>query len=113
GGPAQIQSNVCATSACKLNTDCTGDNAICVPAGALDRKADSCLTGGCRRDEQCTAAPGGKCEPVTDACCSAPTGLFCVYPDTGCRSNADCAQGHCAISGNSAMCVAGAARCAL
>ena len=113
GGPMMIPSNVCATSACKVNADCTGTNALCAPAGTLDRKANTCLTGGCLTDKQCTDVPGGKCEPVTSACCQGTVGLYCVYPGTGCRKNADCSAGHCQISGNTAACVGGALHCAL
>jgi hypothetical protein len=84
-----------------------------VPAGALDRKVNTCITGGCRRDDECTASAGGKCEPVTGPCCNGPSGLYCVYPGTGCRTSADCASGSsCQIQNNkNAVCVTGSVAC--
>jgi hypothetical protein len=39
GGPQMLPTNVCATDACTSAADCSGANAICVPSGALGRKA--------------------------------------------------------------------------
>jgi Cys-rich repeat protein len=105
---------VCAASACTTAADCTGNNAICAPAGSLDRKANTCLTGGCRLDKECNAIAGGKCEPVTTNCCSGPSGLYCVYPGKGCRTNADCAAGATCqiVSNKTGECVTGAGVCA-
>jgi hypothetical protein len=105
---------VCAPSACSKAADCTGNNAICAPAGSLDRKVDSCLTGGCRLDKDCTASAGGKCEPVTPNCCSGPSGLYCVYPGKGCRTSSDCAAGATCqiVSQKTGECVTGAGLCA-
>jgi hypothetical protein len=113
-GLVSAAGNVCATPACTLNTDCTGNNAICVPAGSLDRKANTCLTGACRRDADCKDAAGGKCEPVTPACCGGPSGLYCVYPGTGCRSAADCAAGSSCVIVNqkTGTCQVGGVACA-
>ena len=86
-------SGPCAAPQCSVNADCMGNSAICAPAGLLDRKINTCLTGGCRRDEECKDIAGGKCEPVTSNCCNGPSGLYCVYPGKGCRSRADCAAG--------------------
>ncbi len=103
----------CAKEACTTAADCTGNNAICVPGGALDRKVSTCLTGGCRLDADCKDEKGGKCEPVTTNCCSGPSGLYCVYPTTGCRSNADCASGTCQIvDSKNGECVTGSSICA-
>jgi hypothetical protein len=106
---------VCAKKACATAADCSGSNAICVPAGALGRKANTCLTGGCRRDLDCKDLAGGKCEPVTSACCDGPAGLFCVYPGKGCRSNGDCATGSSCqiVNDKTGECVTGPATCAL
>jgi hypothetical protein len=94
-------------SACAVDKDCTGSNPLCVPGGALGRKANTCLVGGCRLDVDCTDKTGGKCEPVTPQCCNGVTGLYCVYPGTGCRSGADCASGACVVSGKNAACSTG------
>jgi hypothetical protein len=112
-GGVEAASNVCATPQCMVAADCTGNNAICVPAGALDRKANVCLTGGCRRDADCKDVAGGKCEPVTPPCCGGPSGLFCVYPGTGCRSSADCAAGSSCtvVNQKSAQCELGGVAC--
>ncbi|HEY4106726.1 MAG TPA: hypothetical protein VGM44_22655 [Polyangiaceae bacterium] len=83
----------CVKEACTTAADCSGSNAICVPAGALDRKVSTCLTGGCRLDTDCKDEAGGKCEPVTPNCCGGPSGLYCVYPSKGCRNNSDCTTG--------------------
>jgi Dickkopf-like protein len=106
-------SPVCAKEACTVLADCSGSNAICVPAGALDRKANTCLTGGCRRDTDCKDIAGGKCEPVTSNCCSGPNGLYCVYPAKGCRSSADCAVGSTCqiVNQKTGECVTGAGIC--
>ncbi|HEX3776859.1 MAG TPA: hypothetical protein VHV51_20445 [Polyangiaceae bacterium] len=104
----------CVKEACTVAADCTGNNAICVPAGALDRKVSTCLSGGCRLDTDCKDEAGGKCEPVTPNCCNGPSGLYCVYPSKGCRSDADCATGStCQIeSQKTGQCVTGAGVCA-
>jgi hypothetical protein len=113
GGPVVVPTNVCAADACTSASDCTGANPICVPAGALDRKAARCLTGGCRFDRDCTAEPGGICVPVANPCCDAVLGLFCVYAD-GCRSNANCMTGsYCATDATHAYCKVGAPVCPL
>jgi hypothetical protein len=104
----------CAKSGCTTAADCTGSNAICVPGGTLDRKVNTCLTGGCRRDTDCTDLAGGKCEPVTTFCCSGPSGLYCVYPGKGCRTSADCTAGSsCQIMNNkTGECATGGEVCA-
>jgi hypothetical protein len=111
GGPVIVPTNVCASDACKTAADCSGPNAICAQAGTLGRKAARCMTGGCRRDSDCTAQPGGICAPVVGACCAQPAGLFCIYQD-GCRSNLDCKMGeHCEIDATHAFCMSGIAPC--
>jgi len=107
--------NVCATLGCSSNADCQ-DNETCFLAGTLDHLANTCVLGGCRVDADCTAAAGGKCEPVIPNCCSGVTALYCVYPSGGCRSNGDCASGsHCLISDDmkTASCVVGKGFCPL
>jgi hypothetical protein len=111
GGPVQVPMNMCAADQCKSASDCPGNNAICVPAGVFGRKVATCLTGGCRRDSDCSEGPGGACLPVTGRCCSAPIGLFCVYKD-GCVSDMDCPNGHCDTSSGKAVCMPGGIACA-
>jgi hypothetical protein len=109
-GPAVLPSNVCVSDGCKNASDCTGDNAICQPAGVFGSKAARCVTGGCRFDRDCLGQ-GASCAPVVDSCCNALVGLYCVYPN-GCRRDGDCGAGqHCAIQGNRTTCVAGAVAC--
>ena len=113
GGPAPpLPSNVCASDACASAGDCSGANAICVPAGTLGRKVARCLTGGCRLDRDCAAQPGGICVPIVSTCCVQAVGLFCVYQD-GCRSDRDCMSGqHCATDAMHAYCAPGIPPCA-
>ncbi len=111
GGVVVVPTNVCATDACMSASDCMGTNPICVPAGALDRKAARCISGGCRFDHDCTAEPGGICVPVANPCCDTVLGLFCVYRD-GCRSNANCATGsYCTTDATHAFCQVGVPLC--
>ncbi len=112
GGPVQVPTNVCAADQCKSAADCSGENAICVPAGVFGRKVASCLTGGCRRDSDCNEGPGGACLPIEGACCPGPIGLFCVYKD-GCVSQSDCPGAHCDVSTGKAVCSPGGVACAV
>jgi hypothetical protein len=110
GGPVQVPTNICAADQCMTAADCSGSNAICVPAGVFGRKVASCLTGGCRRDSDCNEASGGACLPITGTCCPSPIGLFCVYKD-GCTNDADCPDGHCDVGTGKAVCRPGPVAC--
>ena len=95
-GVVIIDGNVCASDQCSSDSAC-GSAAICAPAGTFMRKVRMCVQAACRRDTDCTMAPGGICAPVSGGCCDIPYGLYCVYPNKGCRSNADCPTGNCAL----------------
>jgi hypothetical protein len=95
---------------CASDADCSESHAICVPAGTLGRKVRTCLSGGCRVDTDCTAEPGGFCAPVTEGCCNSIMGLYCMYRD-GCRSDAECPGGYCAVEGDRVHCVPGSRPC--
>jgi hypothetical protein len=110
-GGAQLISNVCAADRCASDADCPGPNGVCVPAGTLGRKIRSCMPSGCRLDRDCTAQPGGFCAPVTDGCCQAAMGLYCIYAD-GCRADSDCKAGQfCATDGTRTVCKDGLRTC--
>jgi hypothetical protein len=112
-GLVQAVRNFCQVAACTTSAACK-DNGTCAQAGTLDRKEAVCLPGSCRLDKECTAAKGGKCEPVTMPCCGGVSGLYCVYPTVGCRSSADCKSGQtCQLgSDNKSMeCKAGSVNC--
>ena len=111
-GLPEASRNFCAAAQCTSNLACKDKN-TCAPAGTLGRKEAMCLTGSCRLDSDCTAVKGGKCEPVTLPCCDGVSGLYCVYPGTGCRSSADCNGGTCQLSsdGKSMACQAGGVSC--
>ena len=79
---------------------------VCVPAGMFGSAIAFCMTAGCLKDKDCTAHPGGICAPVKQSCCNAMAGLYCVYPDKGCRDDGDCPGGHC-----EANMIAGFAEC--
>jgi hypothetical protein len=118
GGPQPIPSNACLEDACASDAACAIDSppphvGVCVHAGVFGVPVDTCMTFGCRLDSDCQAEPGGLCEPITDPCCGRPLGLYCVYPQGGCRSNADCASGHCQVApdGSRATCVPGPTAC--
>jgi hypothetical protein len=81
--------NQCAVDQCTQDADCTSGQ-ICTLAGTLGRKIRACMTASCKLDADCVADPGGICAPVMEPCCGVVAGLFCVYPNSGCRSNADC-----------------------
>jgi hypothetical protein len=112
GGPQPIEQNFCATDFCAEDLDCGNDGgSICAPVGTLGNKVRACVAAACKLDGDCAASPGGICAPVSDACCNAPSGLFCVYPG-GCRSNADCATGFCQVQPDgSASCEEGVPVC--
>jgi hypothetical protein len=95
-GAVIIDNNVCASDTCTSDSAC-GANGICAPAGTFMRKVAMCVPAACRHDTDCTGAPGGICAPVSGGCCDIPYGLYCVYPNKGCRSNADCQTGNCAL----------------
>ena len=113
GGPAMAEYNVCAADLCASDAGCGADT-ICAPAGTLGRKVRACVPAACKLDGDCAAEAGGICAPVTDPCCGAPTGLFCVYPSDGCRVNEDCPSGeYCEVAfpeGRS-HCVSGVPAC--
>jgi hypothetical protein len=112
-GLVQAIRNFCSVPQCTTSASCK-DNGTCAQAGSLDRKEAMCLPGSCRLDKECNAAKGGKCQPVTLPCCSGVSGLYCVYPTVGCRSNNDCANGDsCQLSsdGKSAECMPGGVNC--
>ena len=112
GGPQPLEYNVCAVDQCSSDAEC-GDSNICAPAGTLGRKVAACAFSGCKLDTDCGAEAGGICAPVTDPCCSNPTGLFCVYPSDGCRSSSECADGsYCSVDADGrALCVPGFPAC--
>lgn len=90
--------NVCASDGCQNNADCssTGTEGICVPGGVWSYKVAGCLTVACRKDSECTAGSGGRCLPLQDPCCGVVEGMYCQYPDNGCKAHA-CGQGqYCA-----------------
>ncbi len=94
-GPQPIDHNVCALDGCELGKLCPVGNegqGVCMPGGAYGYKVSGCVGGGCEKDTDCTGEPGAICAPIEDACCSAPTGFFCVYPSDGCRKQSDCGQ---------------------
>ena len=111
GGPALVPTNVCAIDKCTSASGCSGSNGVCVPAGVFGRKVASCMTGGCRRDSECSEGKGGACVPVSGACCPGPVGLYCVYQG-GCVNDGDCTNGHCDVSSGKAVCAPGGVACA-
>ncbi len=111
GGVAPMPHNQCGVDQCSQDGDCAAGS-ICGVAGTLGRLIRSCVPAGCKVDSDCTSLLGGHCEPVAEGCCGTTIGLYCVYPGTGCRSDADCGSGnHCEIKGSSAACVAGSKPC--
>lgn len=103
--------NVCGADQCGMDAACPANAPVCVPAGALGYKVRACMAASCLLDADCKAAPGGRCAPVANPCCSASLGLYCRYPNEGCRSNADCARGYCDVEGGRSRCFPGAPRC--
>lgn len=118
GGMPMPEYNVCIVSGCASDADCIHGNPnpyICLPAGAFGQPERTCFTGYCHTNADCSAHPGGRCEPIQNPCCGVPQGLACVYPG-GCRKDSDCANDgsqHCAIepSTGSAVCVPGMVGC--
>ncbi|MBK6515537.1 MAG: hypothetical protein IPM79_05075 [Polyangiaceae bacterium] len=111
GGVEMEPHNVCAVDECDNEGDCQGGDSICLSAPMLGHKIRSCFYAACHTDLDCTAESGGICAPVSEPCCGGVAGLFCVYPSDGCRSNADCADGHCAPGPDGARCEGGAPIC--
>jgi hypothetical protein len=110
---------VCIADRCASDGDCPGG--VCAPAGVvvdLDSghfvplPARTCIKASCRRDADCTAAPGGRCWLANFAyCCNPvdkpPAQLVCVYPD-GCTSHTDCGEGNrCTVREGRTSCVPG------
>ncbi|MFT3766484.1 MAG: hypothetical protein QM820_13370 [Minicystis sp.] len=103
--------NQCAVDQCSQDVDCA-DGQICAPAGVLGLKIRACVTADCKVDADCNLVPGGMCAPVQEPCCGTSAGLFCVYPNGGCRSNADCPSAQfCQTSGSQATCQTGSPIC--
>lgn len=103
--------NQCAVDQCAQDADCASGQ-ICGVAGTLGQLIRACVPAGCKTDADCAAAPGGICAPITEPCCNTFAGLYCVYPDVGCRSNADCdPSSFCQITGSSATCQPGGPVC--
>lgn len=81
--------NLCAVDQCSVDADC-GPTQVCAPKGALGLQIRACVNAGCKVDADCGDKPGGICAPVQNSCCGSLAGLFCVYPENGCRTDADC-----------------------
>lgn len=105
--------NQCAVDQCAQDADCA-QGQICGTAGALGQQIRACVSAGCKVDADCASAPGGVCAPIAEPCCGTLAGLYCVYPNGGCRSNADCdPASFCQITGASATCQPGGPVCPL
>ena len=103
--------NQCAVDQCSQDADCAPGQ-ICGLSGALGVEIRACLTATCKVDGDCADMPGGTCAPVREPCCGTTAGLYCVYPNGGCRSDADCpAMEFCKILGAAAVCQTGAPIC--
>lgn len=113
GGIVQ-QGNECQSDQCSKNDDCKDIAGICAEAGTLGNPVNQCKHTACKLDTDCKAKPGGICAPVEDPCCPVIRGLFCVYPNGGCRTSADCPGGsYCEIEGDTAFCKPGGPNCPL
>ena len=88
-----LDNNVCVVDQCTQDADCGSGALVCVTRGVLGNAVNACVPAACRTDADCVASPGGTCAPVKGPCCNSVAGLFCVYPDHGCRSSADCDAG--------------------
>jgi hypothetical protein len=116
GGPAMAVYNVCAADACAQDQDCPksgGAPELCAPAGAFGIPMRFCMQGYCHTNADCTASPGGVCEPIQSSCCSVPAGVACVYPG-GCKKDQDCgANAHCEVdpAQGAAVCKPGLVGC--
>lgn len=111
GGPRQIAHNQCAIDQCEKDGDCSAQQ-FCCPAGTLDRQVRACVFAACQHDFDCRQEAGGICAPVKEPCCNNTAGLFCVYPNGGCRESGECGPDqYCAILGNEAACVQGSPQC--
>ena len=95
GGVQMLPYNQCAKDQCASDAECGAGN-VCLVSAVLGRKERSCFPAPCKLDDECNAAPGGQCAPVSDPCCGQATTLYCVYPGD-CRSNADCGSKFCEI----------------
>ena len=95
GGAQMLPHNQCANDQCANDAAC-GPGSVCLVSAVLGRKARACFPAPCKLDDECNAAVGGQCAPVSDPCCGQATTLYCIYPGD-CRSNADCNGGFCEI----------------
>jgi hypothetical protein len=112
-GTVPAPHNQCAVDQCATDADCLAGQ-ICGLAGALGRAIRACIPAACRVNADCTAQPGGECEPVNEPCCNTVAGLYCVYPGGGCRRTSDCpAMEYCQITGDAALCQGGTPVCPL
>jgi hypothetical protein len=102
GGPQPVDQNQCLSDLCQTDAQCFAPQR-CLPAGVFGFPVRTCLSALCGTDADCTAKAGGVCAPVDNPCCNTVAGLACVYPD-GCRTNADCAVGYCALEGDQGVC---------
>jgi hypothetical protein len=110
GGVQPIEHNLCAENSCTEGVPCTGG--VCMPAGAYGYKVSGCIAGGCLKDSDCSAEPGGRCALIDDPCCGAPSGLFCTYPSNFCTKQSDCPSGqHCGVDSGVAKCQPGLVPC--
>lgn len=105
GGAPPIERNICAMPECSSDGDCTsGDNGLCLPAGAFGEPVARCLYGTCRVNSDCRAGPGGQCTPF-NGCGRRLSGFECTYSDSACRSDSDCSHGRvCVWKGETTAC---------
>lgn len=90
-GPPQPEFNVCERPGCATTADC-GQQQACFPAGTLGHPVGQCESALCGTDAECTLFTGGRCLPVQEECWGRFVMLACVYPQDGCRRNADCSN---------------------
>ena len=104
GGVQPEEYNACGSDLCATNDDCPGG--VCIPAGVVGNQVAMCVPAQCF-GTVCGQESLSSCALVRDPCCNGPAGFFCIDPETGCQTNEDCPDGHCAAG----VCMAGPPIC--
>ncbi len=79
---------------CVDHADCA--EGLCVPAGLLGYRRNTCVAAACQSDADCSERAGGQCSLLYMEC--NPGRFTCTYADDECRERADCEHGAYCVS---------------
>jgi hypothetical protein len=83
----------CVYDECRTDADCAAQH-VCMPGGLYD-EISQCIEALCRKNEDCSARPDGRCRLVRTGFKGTKSRIAaCVYPDDVCDNNRGCEGGN-------------------